>query len=283
MPTRKQLVDAIFVLHDRFSRSDDGRIDEDYLAYAIEQARAEEILKEYNITKVIDQNWLVDFGIYPLTKVNFADDPSLDFCKCDIMKFEIPSTINLTQLGDGNLDLGLKVISACGKTSYTYSPLERWKMIPSEHVQSKFGFYSRFGRVGYVNKLVNELRFIGIPETIDGLVIKRTMPVISGNIKTGVVYQVKGSTGTVTYNGVVYMPGDTFTGIVSITTFTAGGSSQVFYNNFQVTMTENDPYPVSSHMARNIVLSVLTKELQLESKEQVDMVNDSIDDVIKTQ
>lgn len=282
MPTRKQLVDAIFVLHDRFSRTDEGRIDEDYLAYAVEQARVEEIIKEYNYTGVIDQNWKVDFGIYSMSKVNIADDPIVDFCSCDIMKAEIPEIINLTSLGDGNLDLGLTVISACGKTNYTMYPLEMWKQIPKEHVRAKFHYYQRFGTTIYINKLVNNLRLFGIPSTTEGLMIKKTLPVISGSIKSGYSYMVKGATGSVTYDGVIYLPNDTFTG-TSTATFTASGTSQVYYEDYQIHMTENDPYPVSAHMARKIVLSILTTELQLESKEQVDMVNDSIDDVIKTQ
>lgn len=278
--TRKQLVDAIFVLRERFSRSDDSRLDEDYLAYAVEQARVSEIIKEYNITKIIDQNWLVDFGIYSMTKVNFADDPNIDFCACDIVKAEIPSVMNLTSLGDGNLDLALRVISACGKTSYTYDPIERWRLLPAEHVKSRFGYYARFGNMIYVNKLVNNLRFFGIPETIDGLMIKKTLPVISGGIKSGYSYMVKGTTGTVTYDGTIYLPNQTFTGTAT-TTFTASGTAQVFYENYEVAMTENDPYPVSAHLARQIVISVLTTELQIERGEVADVVNDSADDVLK--
>lgn len=282
MTTRKNIVDSILILATRFSQTDETRIDKDYLAYLVEQARASEILKEYNITGVIDQNWLVDFGIYDLTKVNFADDPNVDFCECDIMKAEIPKTINLTAIGEGNLDLGLKVISACGSRSYTMYPLERWRMIPKEHVRSKFYYYQRFGNIIYVNKLVNSLRFIGIPETIDGLIIKKTLPVSSGNIKQGVVYMVKGSTGIVTYNGVNYLPGATFTGTAT-TTFTTLGGCKVYHNNFEYTMTDEDPYPVSSHLARQIVISVLTTEFQIEKQQAVDVVNDSADDVIKIQ
>lgn len=277
--TRKQIVDLIIIIQTRFSESDDSRIDEDALAYLVEQARVTEILKEYNVTGIIDQNWLIDFGIYPLTKVNFADDPIVTHCSCDIMKAEIPSTINLTSLGEGNLDLGLKVISACGKTNYTYYPLEFWRDIPKEHIRSKFPYYQRFGNKIYVNKLVNNLRFIGIPETTDGLIIKKTLPVISGSIKLGVVYMVKG-TGSLTYNGTIYLPNDTFTG-TSTTTFTATGTCQVFYNDYEVEMTENDPYPVSAHMARNIAISILTTELQIERQEVADVVNDSFDDALK--
>lgn len=280
--TRKQIVDSIYVLHDRFSRSDDSRMDEDYLADLVEKTRVSEIMKEYNVTNVIDQNWLLDFGIYPMTQVNFADDPNVTFCNCDIVKAEIPSVMNLTLLGDGNLDLGLRVISACGKTSYTYSPLERWKLIPKEHVQNKFGFYSRFGNIIYVNKLVGQLRFYGIPETTNGLMIKKTLPVISGGVKSGYIYMVKGATGTITYDGIIYMPNQTFVG-TSTATFTASGTAQVFYNDYQIEMTENDPYPVSAHLARQIVISILSTELQIERQQVADVVNDSADDDLKKQ
>lgn len=279
--TRKKIVDSILILADRFSRSDESRLDEDYLADLVEKVRVSEILKEYNQTLIIDQNWLIDFGIYNLTKVNFADDPMVTFCNCDIMKAEIPSVINLTQLGDGNLDLGLKVISACGKTEYTAYPLEMWKMIPSEHIRSKFGYYQRFGNTIYVNKFVNNLRFYGIPESTDGLMIKKTLPVISGSVKAGITYMVKGDTGIVTYNGIIYMPSQTFIGVIGFTTFVASGTSQVFYFNYQVEMTENDPYPVSAHLARQIIISILTTELQIEKQQATDVVNDSTDDVLK--
>jgi len=278
--TRKKIVDSILILAERFSRTDESRIDETYLADLVEKVRVSEILKEYNTTLVIDQNWLVDFGLYELTKVNFADDAIVTWCSCDIMKTEIPSVINLTQLGDGNMDLGLKVLSACGKTSYTAYPLEMWREIPSEHIRSKFGYYQRFGNIIYVNKLVKNLRFFGIPESTDGLIIKKTLPVISGSIKSGYVYMVKGTTGTVTYNGIIYMPNQTFTG-TSTATFTASGNSQVFYNDYQVEMTENDPYPVSAHLARQIIISILTTELQIEKQQDIDKLNDSVDDVVK--
>jgi len=280
MPTRKQIVDDIIILATRFSESDETRLDEDYLAFKVEQARVSEIIKEYNVTGIIDQNWLVDFGIYNLNKVNFSDDPIVDFCSCDIMKAEIPAVMNLTALGEGNLDLGLKVMSACGKTHYTYYPLEMWRNVPKEHTRSKFPYYQRFGNMIYVNKLVNNLRFIGIPETTEGLMLKKTLPVISGSLKSGVVYMVKGATGMVTYNAVNYLPNDTFTA-TSTSTFTASGSCQVFYNDYEIEMTENDPYPVSAHLSRQIVISVLATELNLEKQQVADKINDSVDDAVK--
>lgn len=279
MLTLKGIVDDIIILATKFSETDETRLDEDYLAHKVEQVRVDEILKEYNITNIIDQSWLVDFGIIDLTRVNMADDPNVDFCECDIMKFEIPSVINLTELGQGNLDLGLKVISACGKTNYTYYPFEFWKQIPKEHTRSKFPYYARFGtNTGYVNRLVDKLRFIGIPSTTKGLIIKKTLPVSS--IKSGVVYMVKGDTGLVNYDGTNYLPGATFTGTTT-TTFTASGDCKVFYNNFEVEMTDKDPYPVSAHLARRIVISILTTELKIEESQVVDVMNDSTDDVVK--
>jgi len=154
-----------------------------------------------------------------------------------------------------------------------------WKMIPPEHVRAMFHYYQRFGTTIYVNKLVNNLRFFGIPATTEGLMIKKTLPVISGGIKSGYSYTVKGTTGLVVYDGVNYLPNATFTGTAT-TTFTASGNSQVFYTNYEVEMTENDPYPVSAHLARQIVISILTTEFQIEKQQVVDVLNDSADDVV---
>lgn len=278
--TKKKIVDSVLILAERFSRSDESRLDETYLADLVEKTRVSEIIKEYNITGVIDQNWKMDFGIYEMNQVNFSDDPMVTFCACDIMKAEIPSVMNLTSLGHGNLDLALTVISACGKTDYTFYPLELWRKIPKENIRAKFHYYQRFGNTIYVNKLVKNLRFFGIPETTEGLMIKKTLPVISGSLKNGYVYMVKGATGMVTYNGVNYLPNDTFTA-TSTSTFTASGTSQVFYQDYEVEMTENDPYPVSAHLARQIIISILTTELQIEKQQVTDVVNDSADDVLK--
>lgn len=281
--TKKQIIDSISILSSRFNLTDESRLDPDYIGYLVEQARTTLILNEYNITGVLNPDWFIDFGIYEMTKVNVADDPNIDFSECDITKTQIPETVHLTALGEGNLDLGLKVISACGKTSYTIYPIEFWKDIPKDHVRAKFSYYDRFGTMLYTNKLVKNLRFIGIPSTTDGLMIKKTLPVISGSIKNGVVYMVKGNTGSVTYNSIVYLPGQTFTGATGFTTFTASGTSQVFYNDYQVEMTENDPYPVSNNMAREIVIEIMVKEFQIEKQQVTDVINDSADDVIKIQ
>lgn len=279
MPTKKQITDDIIILASRFGLTDDSRLDETYIGFKIEQIRVAKIIEEYNYTGIIDQNWLHDFGTLPLSEVNFADDPNITFCACDIMKFKLPVPVmNLTDLKDGNLDLAIKILSACGKTQYFRESLERWRLVPKEHTKNLFGWYSRVGpQYGYVNKKVKFLRFIGIPETTDGLYIKNTLPVLSGSIKVGVSYTVDNF--SVTYNGITYIAGNTFTGVISITTFT--GSGTVHHTNYQSLMTDKDPYPCSAHMARLIVLEFMTKELAIEEKQIADLENDSADDAKK--
>lgn len=277
MPTKAQIISDILILGTRFSRTDETRLDEDYIGFKIDQIRVQEIIKEYNFTGVIDQNWLMDFGIIPLYNVNFSDDKTVTHCACDIMKAKIPSIINLTAIGEGNLDLGLKVLSACGTKEYFAYPLEMWRNIPSEHVRSKFNYYQRFGNSIYVNKKVNYLRFYGIPETTDGLFIKNTLPVLSGYIKVGISYTVNSA--SVTYNGNTYLKNQTFVGVLGVSTYT--GSGLVNYANQMAPMTNTDPYPVSSHMARLIVLEFMTKELGIEKQQVADVQDDSIDDVKK--
>jgi hypothetical protein len=47
----------------------------------------------------------------------------------------------------------------------------------------------------------------------------------SGNIQAGVLYQVYGSSGTLTYNSIVYTPGETFRGVTGTGTFSHSGDT----------------------------------------------------------
>jgi hypothetical protein len=47
----------------------------------------------------------------------------------------------------------------------------------------------------------------------------------SGKIQGGVLYQVYGSSGTLTYNGAVYAPGGTFRGVKDTVTFSQSGDT----------------------------------------------------------
>ena len=280
MLTKQNLIDSVTNIASKFQLTDDSRFSAStgYLSFLIDTVRAELIYKQYNATGVIDQVWLSDLGLLTFHEVNAPDDPNVQYCNCNISKTFIPPVVSLFGSEGGNADLGLySIMSSCGKTGYYYLPMQTWKVIPKEHIRSKFNYYSRINTALYVNKLISSLRVIAILQNpADGFLINST-PVTT--IVTGTVYIVK--FGNIIYNSVPYVNNDTFTGVVGQTTFV--GNGKVVLQSQQVALDASQPYPVDGAMARLITLEILTKEFKIEASELADVENDSVDEQIKDQ
>ncbi len=279
--TKKQISDTIINILTKMSLTDDSRfayIDRQ-LSYIIDQVRETLIVNQFRTTKVIDRAWITDLGLVEFHQVNFADDPHVTYCNCDISKTFIPPVISL--YGDaGNIDLGLySMLSTCGTTEYYPFPMSVWRNIPSEHIRSKFTYYDRKNTELYVNRKIERLLISAVLQNpADGYIISSN-PIVSGYITSGTVYLVKFN--QIVYNGVVYNKNTTFTGVVGITTYT--GSGKVVLNSQYTALDENEPYPCTGDMARLITLEILTKEFGIEEKELTDLENDSADEQTKPQ
>jgi hypothetical protein len=277
--TKKSITDDIMNIMSKFNLNDDSRLDVDWLSYKIDQVRAELIVKEYDTTKFIDNAWLSDLGLVDFHKVNFADDLTASYCKCDISKAHIPQLITLYN-PNGNIDMGVyTVISACGKTRYFNKPLSLWNYTPEGHVHNLFRYFHRNNTALYVNHVVDQLRIICLLAQPEEGIIINSEPVASGSITVGTVYYVKYK--QIVYNGVTYQPGSTFTGVTGKTTYT--GSGTVYLNSQIHNLRETEAYPVTPDMARAIVLEIITKEFGLEKAVIPDTINDSEDEAQKGQ
>ena len=275
MATKKQIIDSLKIILTRFEPSDESRLDDDWLSYAIDRVRAELIIRQYLQTSVIDQTWLSDLGLLTFYKVNRADNVTIT-CDCDISKTTIPQTISIIT-EDGNLDLGIySLISPCGKTSYFPKRTSMWRYTPPEHTNSLFGSYARINTQLYVDRVVEKLRCLAILLHPEDSILTNSAPVNSGSIVSGTVYIVKG--GQVIYDNVVYAPDSTFIGTAT-TTFQ--GSGTVYLNSQIASYRDVDPYPASGEMIRAIELEILTKEFGIERQMIPDVRNDSKDDASK--
>ena len=277
MATKKNIIDSIFEILTRFARTDEQRVDEDWLAYKIDQVAAALKEDQYIKTGAFDTTWLVDMGLITFHKVNRADDPSITYCNCDIGKAFVPQVISFISK-DGNQDLGFySIVSACGTTTYYPKRMFQWSYTPDTHTNALFGYYTRINTSMYTSVFKEKLRIIGCPvNPEDGKLIEST-PIASGSIVSGTVYLVKYA--SVIYGGVVYLKNTTFTGGAT-TTFT--GSGIVYLNSQARSYRDTDPYPASADMIRQIELEILTKEFGIEMKMLVDVRNDSKDDAVKS-
>jgi hypothetical protein len=276
MASKKNIIDSIRNLATKFSVTDETRLDETWLSYAIDNVAAELKIKQYLQTGILDQTWLSDLGMVTLHKVNISDDINVTFCNCDVSKVYLPQTISFISK-EGNIDLGMyAVISACGTKQYYPKRLSMWRYTPTEHTNNLFKYYWRINSAMYVNDKIEKLRIIACllhPE--DGKYIQ-SEPIASGSIVSGTTYVVK--FGQIVYNATVYAENSTFVGTAT-TTFT--GSGKVYLNSQAIDYRETDDYPASGEMIRAIEIEILTKELGIERQAVVDVRNDSKDDTQK--
>lgn len=270
------MIDDILSLRTQFSLTDDHRYANihNWISMKIDQIRAQLIVKEFQETGNIDYNWLTDLGRWPFSAVNMADDPTVTYCCSDLSKSFIPNVISLLSKNDPDVDLGIYTIrSACGTKEYYSFPMAVWKMIPKEHVRSRFNYYSRVSTAIFVNQKVSELKIVAILASPEDGVIISSHAVASGGIASGTVYIVKG--GQIFYNNAVYTNNDTFTGSPGVTVYT--GTGTVYLNSQAQSITELAPYPIGFDMARVITIEIM-KEFGIEEGSITDILNDSVDD-----
>lgn len=273
MITKKSIIDDIVILLTDFNQSDDSRLDDEYISYKIDEIRAQLIREQYKVTNVIDNTWVQDLGIIDFHEINFADDPNISCCECNISKAFIPQIISLEN-GNGNQDLGLIIMSSCGSKKYYPYPLSLWKDIPISHTRSLFNYFSRANTAVYKNKL-GKSRIMGVLQNPEDGFVKNSTPIASGSIATGTVYLVKGA--QIIYNGNSYAVNATFTGVLGVTTYT--GSGTIYLNSQAQAFVDTDAYPVTGDMARAIVVEICTKEFKIEQAGlAADVKNNSRDD-----
>ena len=274
MSTKKSITDFISLIAQRFLETDDTRLSDRWISRAIDNCRAQLIVEKYRLTETVDFAWLSQPFYIDFYKINVADDPTMSFCNCDMMKTEIPPVISLTNYNASNQDVGIYALfSACGKYAYYPRPLQLLQNIPKENTLSKFKYYARYNTVIYATGLATKLRLSPIllyPE--DGYAIN-SAPITSGNLVSGTVYIVK--FGSIFYNSVTYYANDTFTA-TSTATFT--GVGKVYLNSQVTAFEETTDYPVGGDMEREIILEILTKEFQIEESMISELKNDNQDD-----
>ncbi len=274
--SKKAIVDDITILLTKFSKTDESRIDEDYLSFKIDEVRSELIVQKFNATREIDSAWIQDLGLVSFNKTNSADDSSVTTCDCPVYKAVIPQVISLS-LGNGNQDIGLySIASACGTKRIYPMPMSKWKYIPPGHELGMFPYFERINTAMYKN-VEGKARILAILQNPEDGFIKNSVPIASGSIVLNTVYIVK--FGQVVYNGATYQPNDTFTG-AAVTTFSTSIGLVYLYSEARA-FTDLDAYPVSGDMARQITLEICTKEFNIERQAIIDVQNDSRDDAAK--
>ena len=278
MATKQQLIDSVKNLVSDLILSDELNLDDNLISFWIDQVRAQLIIADYKQNGILRQEWLTELGFVPFWRVNFANNPDITYCNCDISQGFVPKVVSFTAEG-GNADIGLvAVMSACGTKNYYQYGMNIWKDIPSEHPRSLFNYYYRVDTAMYVNKQVESLRLIAVLESPEDGYIIQSAPVESGDLVAGETYIVKRK--QITYNFITIPIDGTFIAQTGITTYS--GTGTVYLADQLAELSRTEPYPVGSDMARQIVIEICTKEFNIARNSIPDVLNDSQADEVKT-
>lgn len=275
--TKQNWIDNFKNIATALSITDERAFDDNLISFWLDSGRATIIIADYDENKIIRREWLTDLGLVPFWRVNFADDPFITRCNCDISKAFVPKVVALTGEG-GNVDLVFNAImSDCGSKSYYHKAINIWKDIPKEHIYTKFNWYDRFDTVMYVNRQVEKLRILAILENPEDGYINKSKPVESGDLVAGTTYIVKYS--QITYNFVTIAPQGTFIAQAGLTTFS--GTGKVYPAISLQELSRNEPYPLSIDLMRKVMIDVFAKEFNIAMNTMPDVLNDSQDDATK--
>lgn len=252
--------------------TDDSRLDEDYIGYKVDEYRAIGIRQTFSRHPVIEPIWVQDLLLTDTTPVNTSDDDSVAICRCEMSKVTLPPIVSLSAQASNTNDVGVvDILSGCGTYNHFYRPIHQLQLLTSDDPTDKFHYYWKIMNTYYFRYKEKKIRPMLILERpLDGFINDNEYKTV---LTVGLVYEVV--EGQVVHNSLAYQKGQTFTAVT--TSFT--GNGKVKLNNRKRQMTGNDPYPMSHTMTEMVVLSILTKEYQIEKQQIADIRNDGQDPV----
>jgi hypothetical protein len=251
---------------------DDSRISDYHLMDLIAQGRAGLIVERYRKERTLDPQWSQTFRDETLTQVAAGDIPDYaGFTTYKFGKITYPGIVSGPVPEFGVISFGS---TSNWKRFYktTWDQLKLMIDVNDLSLQS-FNYYIHQEDAFYVfNYFGNVTAVLILNDPLEGYRY-RTEYVLSGKIQANESYYVE--SGTVGYNNVSIVKGGTFIGIEDYPDYL--GVAKVTYLNKRKKLTSADPYPMDAPMAREIILSILTKEFQIERQSIMDVINDSAD------
>lgn len=249
--------------------TDESRLNNEFILDLIMQYRAFLIEQKFNKSMITDPIWWSNIGILETERVLSSDIPELITTGSFTMaKVKLPVMVQL------RYDYQLMNLFTVSQQEKLY-PLEFAKfmsyvMVNDDRIKNYYHIMP-INEYAYIYPYIDRIQGRGILQNcLEGKIIN-TMIIPSGSIVSGIIYVVR--TAQINYNGTIYSPGDTFTGIVNVSTFT--GNGKVYWNNSQRSTTLDDIMPLSAGMYSDLRMMILTKEYGIEATKIPDMVDDS--------
>ena len=266
--TIEHLVYDIKMIKEKGFITDDSRLNEEFLIGRINNYRSAFIVSLYIQTGFINPVWLQPFGLFEFEEVYSADEPTvISSSSICYGKYVLPPVIALPRgLGIWNLTKG-------SKQELIYEVSMEKLLLMIETNADELNFHTFFFRIGnaiftYPNPRKGNANLI-LENPFDGYIFDSS---VQTTIVSGYGYTV--FNGQVVYDGTTYNIGDTITGTAT-TSYT--GPGDLYLTNNKRAFSQTDEYPIDRAMAQEVLLSILTKDFEIEKTQIADMINDSSD------
>ncbi len=248
--------------------SKDNRLDEEHILHKINSYRAIFIEDHFTRTRTTSPFWWQTGQKFEFRKITSEDEPT------------VPSTVCL---GKVLLPLPIRLENNIGLVIRGSARQQRWY---ETNLDSFYLMYElndwRLGKFIYYWIIENAV--FNYPFTAWGIYdilaanpmdipVKNTLPVASGDLLVGISYTVINA--QITYNSIIYNPGDTFTQTGAVWTYTGPGT--IIQTNPYRNRDIRDNYPLDIALAQRIAMEILTKDLMIERQAVADIVTDSQD------
>lgn len=249
--------------------TNDFRVNEDIIMEKVNSYREMFILQQYYKTNRVDPVVVQHYGVFEFTRINSADDESLNPLSICLGKYTLPRRVALP---DG-IALRLTLPSS-QKRVFKIAQDTLYLMISlNDRRLQMFSYYFEMFDSVYIYPYEDRGNAqVVLVNPLEGPVFQ-TEKVLSGSVEPLLNYTVYG--GQVDYVGTVYDIGATVVGTLGQPFYSGPGylkhQPQYRQRNYR------DPYPISAAMARQIILEILTKDYQIEAKQVADIVQDSQD------
>lgn len=278
--TLRELTKDIQLIASKSGITDDFRLRSRHVQFLIQKHRGIAINSQYERTRITDPSWLQYFGKVEFNRVETSDDPNVTVNGTyKLGKWLAPPILSMRD------DVGFNRIATIGRIQ-RFAPVSIDRLMhileaateesnPLINPRAAFRYMARVGNQVYVYPFddicKNGLNVqLILDDPLDGKIIL-THWVESGDLKEGVVYRVVDN--QISYNGIIYNPGDTFTGLPGV--FDYQGQGHVKHDVEKRDMTQDDEYPMSIAIASEVAMGVLTQELGIEEKKIADIINDA--------
>lgn len=285
-----QIINEIKSLEEKGRVTNDSRLTPVEILNKVNTYRAIHIARKYEMNGEIDPVWVLPTGNINVSKILSNDDASMTY----LLDYFSMQTITVNDEFESNKYIGKAILpevvslpkeagyiriakSSNQQILYRTTEAELWRMVQTNDVRlKKYVFYWTKGQFLYVYPYFPVINATIIPADPMQIYLIDNRFMDNYNLIPGNTYIVH--SGQITYRGVVYSKGNSFT--VSLNydnlndlVFSGGGRVKLYEQKRKRTI--NDFYPIDRDTLNKCIMSIMTIDYRIEAEKMAEVLDNS--------